>query len=179
MNVTKQLLGMFLILVGGLALIDWVLSFGLSGGSNQPILDFILYGELHISGSDPILFTLWLWVCPGNGFAAFCEPLGFFFFVVGVLAVVICLVVNRSRGAAPIGDDFVSGRNRSWRFHNLALYAAAICAVSFSWTLIHAILGPDYPTAVSAIYLLVSTITPPLFVVATIATGLRLRRTRE
>ena len=98
MTVTKRLLGISLILVGGLAFVDWVLSFGLSGGSNQPILDFILYGELDTSGSEPILFTFGRWLCPGNGYAAFCEPLGWILFLLGALAVVACLLVNLTRG---------------------------------------------------------------------------------
>ncbi len=179
MKVTKRLLGISLILVGGLAFVDWVLSFGLSGGSNQPILDFILYGELDTSGSEPILFTFGRWLCPGNGYAAFCEPLGWILFLLGALAVVACLLVNLTRGVAPTGDGFVAGNSR-WllRFHNLAFYTSAVVAAGYSWTGIHASLGPDYPTVVSVVYLVFATITPPFFVVVTVVTGRRLLTTR-
>ena len=179
MKVTKRLLGISLILVGGLAFIDWVYSFVLWGGLHQPIVDLILHGDLDTSESQPILVTLWFEVCPGNGHPAFCDPLGWFFLVLGVLTVVICPVVNLTRGVAPFGDGCVRGNSR-WllRFHNLAFYTSAVVAAGYCWTLIHAILGPDYPTVVSVVYLVFATITPPLFVVVTVVTGRRLLTTR-
>ena len=173
MKVFKRLLGISLILVGGLAFIDWVYSFVLWGGFHQPIVDLILHGYLDTSGSQPILFTLWFEVCPGNGHPAFCDPLGWFSLVLVVLTVVICPVVNLTRGVAPFGDGSVRGKSRRPWFNNLAFYASAVVAAGYSWTLIHAIFVPDYPTAVSVVYLVVATITPPLFVVVTIATGRR------
>ena len=161
-----------------MAFIDWVLSFVLLGGSHQPIRDLILYGNLDTSEGQPILTAFGSWLCGGNGYPWFCAPLGIFFFLLVVLAVVICPVVNFTRGAAPPGDGFVGGKNRRLRFHNLAFYASAVAAVGYCWTLIHFALSPDYPTAVSVICRVVATITPPLFVVATVAAGRRLRRIR-
>ena len=172
MKVFKRLLGISLILVGGLAFIDWVYSFVLWGGLHQPIVDLILHGDLDTSESQPILFTLWIEVCPGNGHPAFCDPLGWFFLVLGVLTVVICLLVNLTRGVALSGDGSVREKSR-WllRFDNLAFYTSAFVAAGYGWTWIYAIFVPDYPTAISVVYLVAATITPPLFVVVTIATG--------
>ena len=76
MNVIKRLLGISLIFIGGLAFIDWVLSFVHFKGSKQPIVDLVIYGDLDTSGGEPILFTLWRLLCPGNGYAWFCDTLG-------------------------------------------------------------------------------------------------------
>ena len=178
MKVTKRLLGISLILVGGLVFIDWVYSFVLWGGLHQPIVDLILHGDLDTSESQPILFTLWIEVCPGNGHPAFCDPLGWFFLVLGVLAVVTCLLVNLTRGVALTKDRSVRGKSHWLRLHNLAFYTSAVVAAGLCWTWIHVVLGSDYPTAVSVVYLVVATITPPLFVVVTVVTGRRLLTTR-
>ena len=153
---------------------DWILSFGLSGGTIPAILDLIVYGELDTSGIQPLLFTFGLLLCPGNGYTAFCEPLGWFFFLLGALAVVTCLLVNLSRGVASTREGLVGGKNRWLRFHNLKFYASAVCAAGYSLIGIHASLDPDYPTAVSVVYLVLATIAPPLFVVVTMVTGRRL-----
>ena len=144
MSVTKRLLGISLIFAGGLAFIDWVLSIVFFGGL-QPIIWLNFYGHLDTSGSQPILFTLGTWLCPGNGFAAFCYPLGIFFPLLVVLAFAICLVINFTRAVASTGDGFVGGKNRWLRFHNLAPYASAVGAGGFCWTLIHWVLGPRLP----------------------------------
>ena len=60
MNVTKRLLGKSLVLVGGLAFIDLVLSIVRRREYQEPILDLVLRGDLDTSGSDPVLFNLWL-----------------------------------------------------------------------------------------------------------------------
>ena len=174
MNVTKRLLGISLIFVGLLAFIDWGLSFVILGGSRQPIRDLILYGNLYTAEGQHILTAFGSWLCGGNGYAWFCAPLGIFIFLIVVLAVVICPVVNFTRGAAPTG-----GKNRRLQVHNLAFYASVVVAVGYCWPWIHfTLLGPDYGTAVSVIYLVVATVTPPLFVVATIGAGSRLLRIR-
>ena len=173
MNVTKRLLGKSLVLVGGLAFIDLVLSIVRRREYQEPILDLVLRGDLDTSGSDPVLFNLWLWVCPGNGQPAFCDSLGWFFLLLGVLAVGTCLIIALARGLASTGDGSGGVKNRRLWFHNLAFYASAVVAVGYCWTLIHFFIGPDYAMALSVIYIVVATVTPPLFVVVTIATGRR------
>ena len=178
MSATKRPLGISLIFVGGLAFIDWVLSFVHFIGSHQPIVDLVFYGDLDTSGGEPILFTIGRWLCPGNGYAWFCDTLWVFLLLLGISAVVICLAVNLTRGVASTGRCPLGGNHRWLRLHNLAFFASIVCVVGLCWTLIHFINGPDYPTAVSVAYLVFATVTPPLFILMTIAAGRRLCRTR-
>ena len=179
MTFTGRRIGVFLFVMAGLALVDWVLA-GVVFRGLPAIIGLIRYGELYSDSYPPLPSGLMFLPCPGNGLAFFCGPWALSLISIFTFAVGIGLYVNVTRAR---GLGFAQGWAGSldrWRlFVNLSLVASVLLAFAFVWGWVQffRISGPL--PGVTPIYQLVAPFMHPLFILVSIAVGRHLRRTHQ
>ena len=77
----RRRLGVFFLIMALLALVEWFLALSFFHLDLPPIIGLVVLA------------------CPGNGFAAYCTPLGLFAFAVSAGAVVTAVLAARPRNS--------------------------------------------------------------------------------
>ena len=108
----RRRLGVFFLIMALLALVEWFLAIRAVDVAYRL---FLVLSFFHLD--LPPIIGLVVLACPGNGFAAYCTPLGLFAFAVSAGAVVTAVLVNFSRKRlAWIGRDSMAARPEyAWR----------------------------------------------------------------
>jgi hypothetical protein len=176
---TGRRIGVFLFVMAGLALIDWGLA-AVAFRGPPAIVGLILYGELYGHSHPPLPYGLMRLPCPGNGFASFCGPWALSLMFLFTLAVGIGLYVNVMRTLA-LG--FVQGRvgplDRRRLFVNLSIVASVLLAIGFVWGWVQYFGISERLPWVTPIYQVVAPFIHLLFILASLAAGRHLRRSRQ
>ena len=170
---------MFLFVMAGVALVDWGLAAATFRGP-PAIVDLILYGELYKDSQPPLPSGLMFLPCGGNGFAFFCGPWALSLIFLITLAVGIGLCVNVMRTLA-VG--FVKGwvglLDRRRLFINLSIVASVLLAFGFVWGWVQFFGISEHLPWVTPIYHVVAPFIHLLFILASLAAGRHLRRSRQ
>ena len=170
---------MFLFVMAGLALIDWGLG-AVAFRGPPAIVGLIIYGELYNNFYPPMPSGLVLLPCPGNGFAFFCGPWALSLILLFTFAVGISLYVNVMRTLAL---EFVQGwvglLDRRWLLINLSFVVSVLLAFGFIWGWVQFFGISGRLPWVTPIYQVVAPFIHLLFILASLAAGRHLRRSRQ
>ena len=172
---TRRRMGMFLFVMAGAAVIDWILIFAFR--DSPAIVGLILYGELYPSSSPPLPSGLIRAPCPGNGFASICAPWALLLLIVFTFAVGLGLYANASRTLNLVSVlGWVASLHHRWFLTNLVFVVSVLVAVEYVWGWLQyfGILG-QVP-GITHIYQAAGAFIHLLFVLVSIVAGRRLRR---
>ena len=129
--IARRRVGMFLLMMLGLAVIDWLVRLVVVG---PDIIELVLNRRLYPFSYPPLPSGLLFVTCPGNGFAFFCGPWFFSLLIVFGLAVVISLYVHVTRMLTLISRDCsVSPLDRYCFFVSCTILASAILLLAYIW----------------------------------------------
>ena len=181
---TGRRIGVFLFVMAGLALIDWGPAAAVAYRGPPAIVGLILYGELYGHSHPPLPYGLMRLPCPGNGFASFCGPWALSLMFLFTLAVGIGLYVNVMRTLA-LGSvqGWVGLLDRRRLFINLSIVASVLASVFLAigfvcgWVQYFGI--SERLPWVTPIYQVVAPFIHFLFILASLAAGRHLRRSRQ
>ena len=176
---TGRRIGVFLFVMAGLALVDWGLAAAAFRGP-PAMVGLILYGELYNDSYPPLPSGLMFLPCPGNGFAFFCGPWALSLISLFTFAVGIGLYVNVMRTLA-LGfvQGWVGLLNRRWLLINLSIVASVLLAFGFVWGWVEFFGISERLPRVTPIYQVVAPFIHLLFILASLAAGRHLRRSRQ
>ena len=176
---TGRRIGVFLFVMAGLALVDWGLA-AAAFRSPPAIVGLILYGELYNDSYPPLPSGLMFLPCPGNGFAFFCGPWALSLISLFTFAVGIGLYVNVMRTLA-LGfvQGWVGLLNRRRLLINLSIVASVLLAFGFVWGWVEFFGISERLPRVTPIYQVVAPFIHLLFILASLAAGRHLRRSRQ
>ena len=110
-----------------LALVEWFLAIRAVDVAYRL---FLVLSFFHLD--LPPIIGLVVLACPGNGFAAYCTPLGLFAFAVSAGAVVTAVLVNFSRKRRLDREGLDGGATRVRLETNLTLYASLALIVVYA-----------------------------------------------
>ncbi len=129
--ITRDRVGMFLLLMLGLAVIDWIIRLAFFG---PDIIELVLFRQLYNYSYPPLPSGLLSLPCPGNGFAFFCGPWFFSLLIVFGLTVVISLYVHVTRMVSLFSrEGSIIPRDRHWFFVSFTILASAILLLAYIW----------------------------------------------
>lgn len=137
------------------------------------LLVFIDWGIVLFFHFDaPPLYRLVILACPGNGFSAFCAPLGLFAFLLSAGTVVTALFVNLARKRRRDREGLDSGTTGGHWETNLTFFGSLVLTVAYAESLVFFFvgagpLGPDIDTVLTKVI-------SPLLILVFLATGLHL-----
>ena len=172
---TRRRVGMFLYVMAGAAVIDWILIFTFRG--SPAIVGLILYGELYPSSSPALPSGLILAPCPGNGFASICAPWALLLLVIFTFAVGLGLYINASRTRNLVSAlGWVASLHRRWLLTNLVFVVSVLVAFAYVWGWLQYFGIVGQVPGITQIYQAVALFIHLLFVLVSIVAGRRLRR---
>ena len=172
-------IGMFLFVIAGLALVDWLVT-GVTFRGPPAIIKLILYGDLYGRSYPPLPSGLMLLPCPGNGFAFFCGPWALSLIFLFSSAVGIGLYVNVKRERSlRLAQGWGGSLDRRRLFVYLSLLASALLSFAFIWGWGQFLRIPGPVPGVTPLYQLVAPFMHPLFILVSIAAARHLRRSHQ
>lgn len=173
---TGRSIGLFLFVMAGLAFIDWWLALVPFRGP-PAIVGLFLYGELYSRSFPPLPSGLILSLCPGNGFGFLCGPWALLLLFLFALAVGAAVYVNIKMWLArEHGQGRVGLLDRRRILVSLLIVVSVLLALGFVWGWLQYFGIAGRLTLITLVYQVVALFIHPLFVVASVAAGRRLRR---
>lgn len=175
--ITRRRVGMFLLLMLGLAVIDWIIRLAFWG---PEIIELVLYRQLYPFSYPPLPSGLLSVTCPGNGFAFFCGPWFFSLLIVFGLAVVVSLYVHVKRMVSLFSrEGSIGPLDRHWFFVSFTILASAILLLAYIWGWIESFrIFEDVPLVTPA-FQVVAYFIHYLFFIAAFTASRHLRRRPE
>ena len=166
-------LGMFLIVVAGLAALDWVVGMAIFGWPHN-IYNVEYYG-LRAVYQPPLPRTLIFLPCPGNGYGFLCGPWLLFLVFVTLLVSAVCLVVNLIYFFTSLGNDIEGSVSLKIPAQVLFAGTSLALALGLLWTWSIPLVPRSWglPTGTPLTLKVVSSFLPLLFILVSVATGWR------
>ncbi len=176
---TGRRMGVFLFVMAGVAIIDWILATAVFRGP-PAIVDLIFYGQLFNDFHPPLPAGLLRLPCPGNGFAFFCGPWALLLIIAFAFAAGVGLYVNARRTLAVVLlQGWVGSLDRRWLRINLTFVASVLAAFGYVWGwaqyfgLLGQVLG------ITTVYQVAAPFIHLLFILVSLAAGRHLRRSGQ
>ena len=152
-----------------LALVEWFLAIRAVDVAYRL---FLVLSFFHLD--LPPIIGLVVLACPGNGFAAYCTPLGLFAFAVSAGAVVTAVLVNFSRKRRLDREGLDGGATRVRLETNLTLYASLALIVVYAESSVFLISGQAFLG--TEIHTIAAQVISPLLILVFVFTGRHLLR---
>ena len=167
---------MFLLVMAGLAFIDWWLALVPFRGP-PAIVGLFLYGELYSRSFPPMPSGLILSLCPGNGFGFLCGPWALLLLFLFALAVGVAVYVNIKMWLArEHGQGRVGLLDRRRILVSLLIVVSVSLAFGFVWGWLQYFNIVGRLPLITPIYQVVAPLMHILFIVTGIAAGRHLHR---
>ena len=182
---TNRRLGTFLLVMAGVAAIDWGIAMLLFRGP-PAIIALILHRETYDSGYPPLPQGLIFGLCPGNGYSFLCAPWSLFLLILVLAAVAVCVWVDLIRMLSLRGDITQVSRDRTqapmlreWIMARLPFGLSVVLTLGIVWGWRQVIFPPSDVAVLTAMYQVLAPFIPPLFILITLITGRYLRLSPE